>query len=59
MPYKGCKNKNVYRHKNGYYSFNFYITYIHVTPITGSAILSDFQILLQNLGTKKTIFKVK
>ena len=25
---KGCKKKNVYRPKNGYYSVNFYITYM-------------------------------
>ena len=25
---KGCKKKNVYRHKNGFNSVNFYITYM-------------------------------
>ena len=27
-PSKGFKKKNVYRHKNGYYSVKFYITYM-------------------------------
>ena len=25
---KGCKKKNLYFHKNGYYSVNFYLTYM-------------------------------
>ena len=43
---KKCKIKNVYLHKNGYYSVKFYITYMLHLAITGSGILSDFQIIL-------------
>jgi hypothetical protein len=48
-PSKGCKKNNVYCHKNEHYSIKI-LQYIHVTPITGSGILSGFQITLQNIS---------
>ena len=45
---KGVK-KNVYSYKNGYYSVHF-LQHIHLTLITGSGILSGFQIILQHFS---------
>ena len=45
---KGCKKKRLPPQK--WLLLSQFLHYIYVTPITGSGILTDFQIILENFG---------